>query len=64
LWGEDLTPLYGYTLAMGDNGKYVEVLPSQAAFAVGQPEIEGIMTCLSCHDGYVARGGMMTGQSY
>jgi len=27
LWGEDLTPLYGYTLAMGDNGKYVKSFP-------------------------------------
>jgi len=62
LWGQDLTPLYGKLLAMGDNGKYVEVLPT--SLTTSQPEIEGIMMCLSCHDGQVAKGGMMTGYSY
>lgn len=64
LWGQDLTPLYGMTLAMGDNGKFIEVLPAKAAFAVADEEIRGIMMCLSCHDGNVATGGMMTGKSY
>ena len=27
LWGQDASPLYGKTLAFGDNGRYVEVLP-------------------------------------
>jgi hypothetical protein len=62
LFGQDLTPLYGYTLAFGDNGQYVEVLPT--SFAVADEEIRGIMMCLACHDGNVAKGGMMTGVSY
>src|SRR5208337_1078985 len=27
LFGQDLTPLYNYTLAFGDSGRYVEVIP-------------------------------------
>jgi len=27
LWGQDASPLYGVSIAFGDNGKYVEVLP-------------------------------------
>jgi len=62
LFGQDLTPLYGYTLKMGDNGQYVETLP--ATFGVADEEIRGIMMCLACHDGNVAKGGMMTGSSW
>jgi len=64
LWGQDLTPLYGYTLKMGDNGQYVETLPAAKNFAVADEEIRGIMMCLSCHDGNIAKGAMMTNQSY
>jgi hypothetical protein len=64
LFGQDLGPLYGYTLNMGDSGRFVETLPASTAFAVGDEEIRGIMMCLSCHDGNVARGAMMNGQSY
>jgi cytochrome c553 len=63
LFGQDVTPLFGYTLTMG-NG-IVEVLPSQsAAYTTNQAELEGIMMCLACHDGVVAKGAMMTGQSW
>lgn len=64
LFAQDLGPLYGYTLAMGDNGRFVEVLPASTAFAVGDEEIRGIMMCLACHDGNVAKGAMMVGNSY
>lgn len=64
LWGQDLGPLYGVTLNMGDNGSYVETLPASSAFAVGNEEIRGIMMCLSCHDGNIAKGAMMTNQSW
>ena len=64
LWGEDLTPLYGYTLAMGDNGQYVETLPTEASFKVADEEIRGIMMCLSCHDGNIAKGAMMQNRSW
>jgi hypothetical protein len=64
LWGQDLGPLYGYTLNMGDNGQYKTTLPVSSAFAVADEEIRGIMMCLSCHDGNIAKGAMMTNQSW
>ena len=64
LWGQDMGPLYGYTLHMGDSGQIIETLPASSAFLVGQPEVRGIMTCLSCHDGNIAKGAMMTNQSW
>jgi hypothetical protein len=64
LFGQDLGPLYGMTMAMGDSGKYVETLPASGAFTVGNNEIRGIMMCLACHDGAVAKGAMMQGNSY
>src|ERR1035441_10204029 len=62
LWGQDASPLYGQTIAFGDNGKYVEVLP--ASLTAGGTEVSGIMLCLSCHDGSVTPTNMMVGQSY
>jgi len=62
LWGQDASPLYGYTLAFGDSGKYVEVLPG--SLTAGGVEVSGIMLCLSCHDGNVTYNNMMTNQSY
>lgn len=61
LFGQDLTPLYGYTIATGSEGGYVEVLPT---FTPGSEEIRGISMCLACHDGNVAKGGMMTNYAY
>lgn len=62
LWGQDASPLYGQTLAFGDNGSYVEVLPS--SLTTNSDEVGGIMLCLSCHDGTVTATNMMTGHSY
>lgn len=62
LWGQDATPLYGKTIAFGDNGNYVEVLPS--TIASGSQEVGGILLCLSCHDGNVTARNMMANQSY
>jgi len=63
LFGQDVTPLFGYQLTMG-NGT-VELLPSQtAAYTTNTAELEGIMMCLACHDGVVAKGQMMNGQSW
>jgi len=62
LWGQDASPLYNATLAFGDNGKYVEVLP--ASISTGSTEVGGILLCLSCHDGNVTQVNMMTNQSY
>lgn len=61
LFGQDLTPLYGMSLTMGDTGNYSFTLP---AYKQGDDQIRGIMMCLACHDGNVAKGGMMTGQAY
>ncbi len=63
LFGQDVTPLFGYTTTFG--GGYVENLPSQsAAYCTNTAELEGIMMCLACHDGVVAKGQMMNGQSW
>jgi len=62
LWGQDASPLYGYTLAFGDSGRYIEVLP--ASLTAGGVEVSGIMLCLSCHDGNVTYSNMMTNQAY
>jgi hypothetical protein len=62
LWGQDASPLYGKTIAFGDNGQYTEVLP--ATIATGSQEVGGILLCLSCHDGNVTQSNMMINQSY
>lgn len=71
LFGQDVTPLLGYTINFGsDNeanhgGAYVEVLPAEtAAYGTQKAELEGITMCLACHDGVVAKGQMMNGQSW
>ncbi len=63
LFGQDVTPLYGVSLTFG-NG-YVEALPSNAAaYTTNEDELRGIMMCLACHDGQIAKGQMMSGQSW
>ncbi|MGB8260587.1 MAG: hypothetical protein WCE75_09560, partial [Terracidiphilus sp.] len=61
LWGEDVGALYGKTIRTG-GGKYVEVLPS--SLAAGTPDVGGLLTCLSCHDGNYATRAMMKDQVY
>jgi hypothetical protein len=62
LWGQDASPLYGKSIAFGDSGSFVEVLPS--SITSGSQEVGGILLCLSCHDGNVTASNMMTNQSY
>ena len=62
LWGQDASPLYGKSIAFGDEGSYVEVLPN--GIATGSQEVGGILLCLSCHDGNVTASNMMVNQSY
>jgi len=62
LWGQDASPLYGKTVAFGDNGQYVEVLPN--GIATGSSEVSGILLCLSCHDGNLTKTNMMQNWSY
>lgn len=61
LWGEDVTSLYGKTITSG-GGKFVEVLPT--SMSAGTPDVAGMLTCLSCHDGNFAQKPMMKNQVY
>ena len=61
LWGEDVTGLYGRTIAT-DGGKYVERLPS--SMGAKTPDVDGILECLSCHDGNFASRAVMRNRVY
>jgi cytochrome c553 len=61
LWGEDVTGLYGKTISI-DGGKYVEVLPT--SMSANTPDVAGMLTCLSCHDGNYAPAATMKNQLY
>lgn len=60
LFGQDVSPLYGAVLTFGKG--YQETLP--ASSAVASQDLTGVAFCLACHDGNIAKGGMMTGSSY
>jgi cytochrome c553 len=65
LWGQDVGALFGKTIITGStNGStgYTEVLP--ATMAAGTPDVNGLLTCLSCHDGNYATGAMMKNQVF
>ena len=60
LWGQDVGSLYGKTITTGSTDGstgFTEVLP--ASFTAGTPDVSGLITCLSCHDGNWATGAMM-----
>jgi cytochrome c553 len=61
LWAQDASGLYGKTITTG-GGKFVEVLPS--SMSANTPDVAGILTCLSCHDGNYATGAMMRNKVY
>ncbi|MGA7245004.1 MAG: hypothetical protein WBX19_17580 [Terracidiphilus sp.] len=61
LWGEDVASLYGKTITTGGGG-YVESLPT--SMAATTPDVAGLLTCLSCHDGNYAQGAMMKNRVY
>ena len=61
LWGEDVGSLYGKTITSGGGGD-VEVLPT--SMAATTPDVSGLLTCLSCHDGNYATGAMMKNAVY
>jgi len=57
LWGQDLGPIYAATLNFPNGDlKLTATSPER--------QITGIAMCLSCHDGNVAKGAMMTNQSF
>jgi cytochrome c5 len=69
LWGQDLTPLYGQTFNFSGDGNspganYPVTLPTSANLNSLFQQKDASVTvlfCLSCHDGTLAKGGMMTG---
>ena len=61
LWGEDVTGLYGKAIVTS-GGKFVEVLPG--SMSAGTPDVSGMLTCLSCHDGNYAPRAMMKNKIY
>ncbi len=61
LWGEDVGSLYGQTITTGGGGA-VEVLPT--SMSATTPDVGGLLTCLSCHDGNYATGAMMKNKVY
>lgn len=61
LWGQDLTPLYGQTLKFGDGGTYSVTLPAAGTITSAHDANTIILFCLSCHDGNLAKVGMMKG---
>ncbi len=62
LWGQDLGPVIGMgSIATGTGGGF----PVEFTELETRPRIKtGVVMCLSCHDGNVARGAMMTNQSF
>jgi cytochrome c553 len=62
LWGQDLGPIYGTALNFPDT----EGGPVSITLTAASPErqVTGIAMCLSCHDGNVAKGAMMTNKSF
>ncbi len=68
LWGQDVGNLYGAVLTFGqtNNGNgvssYTETLPT--SLTASTPDVLGVLTCLSCHDGNLAQGAMMKNQIY
>ena len=60
LWGQDVGSLYNKTITVA--GNRVEVLP--ASMTATTPDVTGLLTCLSCHDGNYAQGAMMKNAVY
>ena len=66
LWGQDLTPMYGQVINFSGDGKatYQVTLPANQAAVntLGAHDPTAIILfCLSCHDGNLAKPGMMKG---
>jgi hypothetical protein len=60
LWGQDVESLYGQVITTA--GNTVETLPT--SMTASTPDVTGLLTCLSCHDGNYAKGAMMKNQVY
>jgi len=64
LWGQDVGSLFGQTLTFGqsEHGSYSEPLPG--TWDTTRPDVANLLTCLSCHDGNLAKGAMMKNVVY
>ena len=65
LWGQDVGSLHGQTILTGGTGPgqyYSETLPT--SMSAQTPDVGGLLTCLSCHDGNYAQGAMMQNVVY
>ena len=74
LWGQDVGNLYGATIQFAGQTTSPttrggvttpaseEVLPG--SLTATTPDVNGILTCMSCHDGNYAKGAMMKNQVY
>jgi hypothetical protein len=62
LWGQDLGPIVGLgSISTGTGGNF----PVEFTELETRPRVKtGVVMCLSCHDGNVARGAMMANQSF
>jgi hypothetical protein len=62
LWGQDLGPIISLgNIGTGNEGEF----PVEFTELEAHPRINnGVVLCLSCHDGNVAKGAMMTNQSF
>src|SRR5271166_1121790 len=65
LWGQNLTPLFGYTTNFSGDGTaaYPVTLPASGTISSAHDANTVILFCLSCHDGVLAKVGMMKGQT-
>ncbi|MDR3763164.1 MAG: hypothetical protein P4M01_03630, partial [Acidobacteriota bacterium] len=62
LWGTDTNPIVTGAPTLSFDG-YSVSLSSNTTWASGGI-YTGLVTCLSCHDGNVSKGAMMSGQAY
>jgi len=65
LWGQNLTPLFGYSTSFSGDGKtrYPVTLPAAGTITSAHDANTVILFCLSCHDGVLSTVGMMKGQT-
>jgi len=66
LWGQNLTPLFGYSTSFSGDGskaRYPVTLPASGTITSAHDANTVILFCLSCHDGVTATVGMMKGQT-
>jgi len=70
LWGQDVSLITQETLSFGggyDTGGFgytVNFGGETQWLSSSNPMVSGIASCLSCHDGNISEGAMMTGYSY